>query len=67
METFGERIESKLASVYKVVDNPDEFNSIIFGKGFSVITDIQISPDYGYMYILNYPGTIYRIVPSQTR
>ena len=51
----------------KVADNPDESNSVIFGKGFGVITDIQISPDDGYMYILNYDGTIYRIVPSSYR
>jgi glucose/arabinose dehydrogenase len=50
----------------KVADNPDESNSVIFGKGFGVITDIQISPDDGYMYILNYDGTIYRIVPSSS-
>jgi glucose/arabinose dehydrogenase len=50
----------------KVADNPDETNSVIFGKGFGVITDIQISPDDGYMYILNYDGTIYRIVPSSS-
>ena len=50
----------------KVADNPDELSSVIFGKGFGVITDIQISPDDGYMYILNYAGTIYRIVPSSS-
>jgi aldose sugar dehydrogenase len=50
----------------KVADNPDESNSVVFGKGFGVITDIQISPDDGYMYILNYDGTIYRIVPSSS-
>ena len=37
---------------------------IIFGKGFGVITDIQVGPGDGYLYILNYDGTIYRIVPS---
>ena len=50
----------------KVADNPDESNSVIFGKGFGVITDIQISPDDGYMYILNYAGIMYRIVPSSS-
>jgi aldose sugar dehydrogenase len=50
----------------KVADNADELSSVIFGKGFGVITDIQISPDDGYMYILNYAGTIYRIVTSSS-
>jgi aldose sugar dehydrogenase len=57
----------------KVADNPDEMDSssnsnsnggIIFGKGFGVITDIQVGPGDGYLYILNYDGTIYRIVPA---
>jgi glucose/arabinose dehydrogenase len=65
----------------KVADNPDETDSgsggssssssggggIIFGKGFGVITDIQVGPGDGYLYILNYDGTIYRIVPATTK
>ena len=34
--------------------------SIIFGEGFEVITDIKVGPD-GYLYILGFDGTIYRI------
>ena len=60
----GLLLDGELAD--KVADNPDELSSVIFGKGFGVITDIQISPDDGYMYILNYAGTIYRIVPSSS-
>src|SRR5919107_1615547 len=51
----------------KVADNISENQDIIWGKGFGIITDIQIGPE-GYLYILsiNLPqgrGTIFRIVP----
>jgi glucose/arabinose dehydrogenase len=46
----------------KVANIPQEIQGIIFGKGFGVITDIQVGPD-GYLYILGIDGTIYRIVP----
>ena len=42
-------------------------DEIAFAKGFGVITDIEVGPDVGYLYILafnNGEGTIYRIVPS---
>ena len=35
-----------------VVDNANELDSIIFGKGFAGITDIKTGPD-GYLYILS--------------
>lgn len=47
----------------KVADTPQEIQDIIFGKGFGVITDIQVGPD-GYLYILGIDGTIYKIVPA---
>lgn len=47
----------------KVADTPQEIQSIIFGKGFGVITDIQVGSD-GYLYILGIDGTIYKIVPA---
>jgi glucose/arabinose dehydrogenase len=44
-----------------VVDNKNELDSIIFGKGFAGITDIKTGPD-GYLYVLTYvDGKIYRI------
>jgi glucose/arabinose dehydrogenase len=51
----------------KVADDISENQDIIWGKGFGIITDIQIGPE-GYLYILsiNLPqgrGTIFRIVP----
>jgi glucose/arabinose dehydrogenase len=45
----------------RVVDNNKELNSVIFGKGFSGITDIKTGPD-GLLYVLSFEdGTIYRI------
>ena len=41
-------------------DTPDEEQSVIFGEGFGVITDIKVGPD-GYLYVLGFDGTIYRI------
>jgi aldose sugar dehydrogenase len=46
--------------VGKVATNQQE---IVFGNGFGGITDIQVGPD-GYLYVLSYSGTIYRIVPA---
>jgi glucose/arabinose dehydrogenase len=46
----------------KVADTPDEVQSVVFGQGFGVITDIQVGPD-GYLYILGINGSIYRILP----
>jgi aldose sugar dehydrogenase len=54
----------------KVVSSYDKnFDEIIFGKGFGGITDIQVGPEDGYLYILTFDktqGKIYRIVPSTT-
>ena len=47
-------------------DSPDELEEggIIFGKGFGVITDMQVGPGDGYLYVLTYDGTIYRMYSS---
>ena len=47
----------------KVADTTDEIQDIVFGRGFGVITDIQVGSD-GYLYILGIDGTIYKIVPA---
>jgi hypothetical protein len=39
---------------------------LVLGQGFGVITDIQLGPDDGYLYILTLQGSLYRIVPSTT-
>jgi len=44
------------------VDAPKESEPLIFGQGFGGITDIEVGPD-GYLYILTYPGDMYRILP----
>jgi aldose sugar dehydrogenase len=40
--------------------------AIIFAEGFGPITDIQVGPYDGYLYILSTgtKGKIYRIVPT---
>jgi len=47
-------------------DSPDELEEggVIFGKGFGVITDMQVGPGDGYLYVLTYDGTIYRMYSS---
>jgi hypothetical protein len=47
---------------YFKFQSPDGYD--IFGSEFGVITGIQVGPDDGYLYVLTYGGTIYRIVPS---
>ena len=53
----------------KVVSSYDnkKLDEIIFGKGFGGITDMQIGPRDGYLYVLTFDktqGTIYRIFPT---
>ena len=55
-------LEGSLAD--KVANADDENQGIIFGHGFGAITDIEVGPD-GYLYIVGFQGTIYRIVPIQ--
>lgn len=38
---------------------------IVLGKGFGLVTDIQVSPD-DYLYILGYDGTVYKISSSSS-
>jgi glucose/arabinose dehydrogenase len=59
----GLALTGPLAGKVAVNNTPTELASVIFGKGFGVITDLQVGPD-GYLYVLGYDGTIYRIVPS---
>src|SRR5919199_504850 len=53
--------------VDKVANAPDEMTKqagVTIGQGFGVITDMQVGPEDGYLYILTLNGIIYRIVPS---
>ena len=47
----------------KVADNVTELGKAIFGQGFGEITDIKVGP-VGYLYVLTYQGTIFRLVSS---
>jgi glucose/arabinose dehydrogenase len=47
----------------KVADDEQEISKIVFGSGFEEgITDIETGPD-GFLYVLTFDGSIYRIVP----
>jgi aldose sugar dehydrogenase len=47
-----------------VADNDAEASAVSFGTGFEGgITDIETGPD-GYLYILTFNGSLYRIVPA---
>ena len=46
----------------KVANSPDDLKPVIFGHGFGTITDLEAGPD-GFLYVLTFDGTIYRIVP----
>ena len=46
----------------KVANNPEDLKPVIFGHGFGTITDLEVGPD-GFLYVLTFDGTIYRIVP----
>lgn len=48
----------------KIANTNEELNSVVFGKDFGVITDIDIGYD-GYLYLLSHTeGKIYRIIPA---
>ena len=46
-----------------VAENNAELSAVTFGTGFGEITDIETGPD-GYLYILSFNGSLYRIVPA---
>ncbi|MDQ3848514.1 MAG: PQQ-dependent sugar dehydrogenase, partial [Thermoproteota archaeon] len=55
-------IDQELAD--HIADNDRELSQIVFGSGFGGgITDIETGPD-GFLYILTFNGSIYRILPS---
>ncbi len=47
------------------VNDPKENQPFVFGQGFGGITDIEVSPD-GFMYVLSYTGSLFKIVPSSS-
>jgi glucose/arabinose dehydrogenase len=51
-----------------VVNKKDSSSKIIFGKGFGIITDLEVGPD-GYLYVVSGyrktdEGSVYRIIPN---
>ena len=49
----------------KVADNSDESEDVIFAHGFGTITDLEVGPDDGYLYVVSLDqGQIYRIVST---
>ena len=53
----------------KVVKSNEDTSEIIFGKGFGGITDIEVGPQDGYLYVLTFndtQGTIFRITANNS-
>jgi aldose sugar dehydrogenase len=49
----------------KIADNPDELGEVIFGQGFGGITDLEVSPYDGFLYVVSFiQGKIFRIASS---
>ena len=49
----------------KISNTPQDSQPLIFASGFDGgITDLQVGPDDGYLYVLTFAGSIYRIVPT---
>jgi glucose/arabinose dehydrogenase len=49
----------------KISNNSTENQDIIFGEGFGGISDLEVGPYDGYLYVVSLGhGSIYRIVPS---
>lgn len=47
----------------RIANTDGELQEVTFGKGFGVITDLEVGPD-GYLYILTLAGTIFRVIPT---
>jgi glucose/arabinose dehydrogenase len=67
-ELNKDRNELKLDGVLKdrIANSTKELTNVIFAKGFGVITDIEVGPKDGYLYVLSYKNTkvtITRILP----
>ena len=49
----------------KVADNADESEDVTFAQGFDIVTDLEVGPDDGYLYVVSLGhGAIYRILPA---
>jgi aldose sugar dehydrogenase len=49
----------------KISNTSQDSQPLIFASGFDGgITDLQVGPEDGYLYVLTFAGSIYRIIPS---
>ncbi|MGC2429280.1 MAG: PQQ-dependent sugar dehydrogenase [Nitrososphaeraceae archaeon] len=49
----------------KISNTPQDSQPLIFASGFDGgIADLQVGPEDGYLYVLTFAGSIYRIIPS---
>ncbi|MFL6484072.1 MAG: PQQ-dependent sugar dehydrogenase, partial [Nitrososphaera sp.] len=62
----GLMLEDNGALEDKVADNPDELSSggVVFGTGFSAISDIEVGPDGNLYLALYHAGKIMKISPE---
>jgi aldose sugar dehydrogenase len=47
----------------RIANSIEELQHIVLGQSFGIISDLEVGPD-GYLYVLTYQGTIYRVIPS---
>ncbi|HKG88948.1 MAG TPA: hypothetical protein VKA95_11525, partial [Nitrososphaeraceae archaeon] len=49
----------------KVADTNDELEDVTFANDLGTITDIEVGPADGYLYVVSFGnGAIYRIIPG---
>ena len=54
----------------KVVDSEDEASSVAFAEGFGLITDLEVNPYDGYLYVVapikgeSGKGSVYKLLPK---
>jgi aldose sugar dehydrogenase len=59
----GLKVEGSLSD--KIANNATENTGIIFGEGFGGISDLEVGPYDGYLYVVSLGhGAIYRVVPK---
>jgi hypothetical protein len=53
----------------KIADTPSrhELDQIQFGDNFGKITDIEVGPNDGLLYIVSIDGAIYKIIPKENK
>jgi glucose/arabinose dehydrogenase len=51
----------------KIANTVQDSQPVLFANGFDGgITDLQVGPDDGYLYVLTLAGSIYRIIPTSS-